>query len=141
MLRLTVFVLAFSIFGQIARAQSTCTGSGRFVDTVFSCVQVQKDIQYGTGVFDWSWGNLLCLNLNAPPYQTQLPLRLDWYEPCGDTPAVRPLVIAYMGADGARAIKKTWQHFAPIWPNVAMWWPASITGFRFQVIYCVGTSM
>jgi len=105
MLRYALFFLGLTVFGQIAHAQSTCTGSGRFVDTMFSCVQVQKDIQYGTGIFDWSWGNLFCLNLNAPPYQTELPLRLDWYEPCGDTLAIRPLVIAIHGGAWAQGDK------------------------------------
>lgn len=78
-------------------SQPACTGSGLYVDSVFACVDVSPDIQFATGVKDWGWGNVLCLDLNFPPYNTQLPLRLDLYEPCGDTASARPLIIAIHG--------------------------------------------
>lgn len=91
-------LLALALTPQLSGfAQPACTGAGLYVDSMFACVDVSNDIQFGTGVKDWGWGNVLCLDLNFPPYNTQLPLRLDLYEPCGDTASARPLIIAIHG--------------------------------------------
>lgn len=86
-------------------AQPACTGAGRYVDSVFACVDISSDIQFGTGVKDWGWGNLFCLDLTVPPYNTQIALRCDVYEPCGDTLAARPLIIAIHGGAWAAGNK------------------------------------
>lgn len=91
---ISLCLIAFCRFGH---AQPACTGSGLYVDSVFACVDVSPDIQFATGAKDWGWGNVLCLDLNFPPYNIQLPLRLDLYEPCGDTSSARPLIIAIHG--------------------------------------------
>lgn len=92
---------AHALFSQITAQCADCTGSGRYADSVFTCAAVTPNIQYGTGLWDWSWTNLLCWNIQLPPYQTQLPLLADFYEPCGDTAACRPLVVAIHGGGWA----------------------------------------
>lgn len=82
-----------------------CTGTGRYADSVFACSSVTPNIQYGTGLRDWSWTNLLCLNIQLPPYQLQLPLLADFYEPCGDTASCRPLIIVIHGGAWAAGDK------------------------------------
>ena len=103
------FLLAFSLF---AYSQPSCTGSGRYIDSLFECVEISNNLQYGTGVKDWGFGNIFCLDLTLPPYNTQLPLRLDLYEPCGDTIAARPLVIAIHGGAWASGDKSEMAAFA-----------------------------
>jgi len=94
---LLLLFLSFVCFSQLRAQCADCTGTGRYADSVFTCASVTPNIQYGTGLRDWSWTNLLCLNIQLPPYQTQLPLLADFYEPCGDTASCRPLVIAIHG--------------------------------------------
>ena len=98
-MRRTFFACFFLLtLGLRAAAQCpTCTGNGRYADSLFTCSKMTPNIQYGTGLWDWSWTNLLCLNVQLPPYQTRLPLKADFYEPCGDTASCRPLLIAIHG--------------------------------------------
>lgn len=103
------FIVHFSTL-----AQPTCTGSGRYVDSVFACVDISNDIQYGTGLKDWGWGNPFCLDLTLPPYNTQIQLRCDIYEPCGDTLAARPLIIAIHGGAWAAGNKADFAFFGEL---------------------------
>lgn len=102
---LLVAFLPLAHFSQMAAQCADCIGTGRYADSVFTCSTVTPNIQYGTGLRDWSWTNLLCLNIQLPPYQTQLPLLADFYEPCGDTASCRPLVIAIHGGAWASGNK------------------------------------
>jgi acetyl esterase/lipase len=76
---------------------STCYGSGRYIDSIFSCVEITRDRVYGSGSLDWSWNNLLCLDLRLPPYNQQINLRYDIYEPCFDSVQKRPLIVMVHG--------------------------------------------
>ena len=94
------------------RAQPACDGAGRYADSVFACVDVTPNIQYGTGLRDWSWNHLFCLNLQPPPYNTRLPLLFDFYAPCDDTVAQRPLVIVVHGGAWAAGNKADLAEFS-----------------------------
>ncbi len=102
---LFIFLFPLASFFEAQAQCADCTGTGRYADSVFTCATVTPNIQYGTGLRDWSWTQLLCLNLQLPPYQTQLPLLADFYEPCGDTATCRPLVIAIHGGAWAGGSK------------------------------------
>lgn len=106
-MKIAFFLLIFILlnFSSASAQCASCTGTGRYVDSVFACSNVTPDIQYGTGLRDWSWTHLLCLNIQLPPYQIQLPLLADFYEPCGDTASCRPLVIAIHGGAWAEGDK------------------------------------
>ncbi|MBK7407271.1 MAG: T9SS type A sorting domain-containing protein [Saprospirales bacterium] len=107
--------LSFLVFSVLyAFSQPYCTGSGRYVDSLFACVDISNDLQFGTGVKDWGWGNILCLDLNLPPYNTQLSLRCDVYEPCGDTLSARPLIIAIHGGAWASGNKNDFAAFGEL---------------------------
>lgn len=106
---LVAFLVARSAFPGWTQCPE-CTGTGRYADSVFTCSSVTTNIQYGTGLRDWSWTHLFCLNIQLPPYQVQLPLLADFYEPCGDTVSCRPLVIFIHGGAWAAGNKAD---FAP----------------------------
>lgn len=107
---IALFLLLFTT-ALSAQNNPVCTGSGRYIDSLFACVDTTINIQYGTGVKDWGWGNLLCLDLNLPPYNIQLPLRCDVYEPCDDTLSARPLIIAIHGGGWASGSKNDMSAF------------------------------
>jgi dienelactone hydrolase len=109
---LPVFLLVTSF--AFSQADPFCTGSGRYVDSLFACVEKTENIQYGTGVKNWGFGNLFCLDLTLPPYNTQLPLRCDVYEPCDDTLSARPLIVAIHGGAWAAGDKSEFASFAEI---------------------------
>jgi acetyl esterase/lipase len=110
----TLFLFLLMATFSFSQTAPFCTGSGRYIDSLFACVEKTENIQYGTGVKNWGFGNLFCLDLTLPPYNTQLPLRCDVYEPCDDTLSARPLIVAIHGGAWAAGDKSEFASFAEI---------------------------
>lgn len=77
---LAAFVLLFSNASTPAAAQN---GGRRYVDLVFDRVQRSNDLVYGTAV--------------DKPTGRRVDLKLDLYEPAGDTAAARPVFVFLFG--------------------------------------------
>lgn len=81
MKKLFLVPFAFCIFTSALFSQNYC-GSSRYDIPVFSNVTVTSDIVYGSAI-----------NINNQPET----LKLDMYEPTGDTASIRPLIVLAHG--------------------------------------------
>lgn len=81
----SIFLLSF-YFSVSVYAQPDCVLTQRYKDRVFSNINVTYDITYGNA------DRYDALNINFPQ-----PIKLDFYEPAGDTLSRRPLMLFFYG--------------------------------------------